>query len=56
MNKCYYIMTYKVKVTAAEGSSTIARALIDPGSSASFYTNHLHNIYIYHIVIRVQEW
>ena len=29
-------MTCKVKVTAANGSSTIARALIDPGSSTSF--------------------
>ena len=30
------LMTCKVKVTAANGSSTIARALIDPGSSTSF--------------------
>ena len=29
-------MTCKVKVTAPNGSSTIARALIDPGSSTSF--------------------
>ena len=29
-------MTCKVKVTASDGSSTIARALIDPGSSTSF--------------------
>ena len=32
------LMTCKVKVTAADGLSTIARALIDPGSSAS----HVH--------------
>ena len=30
------LMTCKVKVTAPDGSSTIARALIDPGSLASF--------------------
>ena len=30
------LITCKVKVTAQDGSSTIARALIDPGSSASF--------------------
>ena len=30
------LMTCKVKVTALNGSSTIARALIDPGSSTSF--------------------
>ena len=30
------LMTCKVKVTAPNGSSTIARALIDPGSSTSF--------------------
>ena len=29
-------MTCKVKVTAPDGSSTIARTLIDPGSSTSF--------------------
>ena len=29
------LMTCKVKVTGANGSSTIARALIDPGSSTS---------------------
>ena len=29
-------MTCKVKVTAPDGSSIIVRALIDPGSSASF--------------------
>ena len=29
-------MTCKVKVTAQDESSTIARALIDPGSSTSF--------------------
>ena len=32
-------MTCKVKGTAADGSSTIARALIDPGSSALFVHN-----------------
>ena len=30
------LMTCKVKVIALNGSSTIARALIDPGSSTSF--------------------
>ena len=30
------LMTCKVKFTAPDGSSTIARALIDPGSSALF--------------------
>ena len=40
------LLTCKVKVTAAHGSSTIARAVIDPGSSASFM-NDLHSIYIY---------
>ena len=30
------LITCKVKVTTPDGSSTIARALIDPGSSASF--------------------
>ena len=35
------LMTCKVKVTAADGSSTIARALIDPGSSASFVHERL---------------
>ena len=30
------LMTCKMTVTSADGSSTIARALIDPGSSASF--------------------
>ena len=34
------LMTCKVKVTAPNGSSTIARALIDPGSSTSFV--HVH--------------
>ena len=35
------LMTCKVKVTAADGSSTIARTLIDPGSSASFVHKRL---------------
>ena len=35
------LMTCKVKVTATDGSSTIARALIDPGSSASFVHERL---------------
>ena len=30
------LMTCRVKVTAPDGTTTIARALIDPGSSASF--------------------
>ena len=34
-NKCYWWLV-KVKVTAPNGFSTIARALIDPGSSTSF--------------------
>ena len=36
VTKQVLLMTCKVKVTAANGSSTIARALIDPGSSTSF--------------------
>ena len=35
------LMTCKVKVTAADGSSTIARALIDPRSSASYVHERL---------------
>ena len=35
------LTTCKVKVTAADGSSTIVRALIDPGSSASFVHERL---------------
>ena len=34
VSKQVLLMTCKVKVTAADGSSTIAKALIDPGSSA----------------------
>ena len=34
-------MTCKVKVTAADGYGPIARALIDPGSSASFVHERL---------------
>ena len=34
-------MTCKVKTTTADGSSTIARALIDPGSTASFVHERL---------------
>ena len=36
ISKQVLLMTCKVKVTAADGSSTIARALIHLGSSASF--------------------
>ena len=36
VNEQVLLMTGKVKVTAADRSSTIARALIDPGSSASY--------------------
>ena len=36
VSKQVLLMTCKVKVTTADGSSTIARALIDPGSSASY--------------------
>ena len=35
------LMTCKVKITASDGSSTIARALIDPGSSCSFVHERL---------------
>ena len=35
------LMTCKVKVTAPDGSSTLARALIDPGSSASYVHERL---------------
>ena len=36
-----HVMTCKVKVTIADGSSIIARARIDPGSSASFIHERL---------------
>ena len=36
VSKEVLLMTYKVKLTAPDGSSTIARAVIDPWSSASF--------------------
>ena len=35
------LITCKVNVTTADGSSTITRALIDPGSSASFVHERL---------------
>ena len=35
------LMTCKLKVISEDGSSTIARALIDPGSSASYVTERL---------------
>ena len=35
------LMTCKVKITAPDGSSTMARALIDPGSSCSFIHERL---------------
>ena len=34
-------MTFKVKVTAPNGFSTIARALIDPGSSTSLVNEQI---------------
>ena len=36
MSEQLLLMACKVKVTAADGSSIIARAPIDPGSSASY--------------------
>ena len=36
VNEQVLLMTCKVKVTTVDGSSTIARALIDTGSSALF--------------------
>ena len=45
-----------MKVTIADGSSTIARALIDPGSSASFVMSDLHSIYVYCVVIKMLVW
>ena len=36
VHKQVVLMNCKVKVTAADGSSTKARALIDPGSAASY--------------------
>ena len=36
VNERVLLMTCKVEATAANGSSIIERALIDPGSSASF--------------------
>ena len=41
VNEQVLLMTCKVKVTAADGSSTLARALIDPGSSALFVHERL---------------
>ena len=41
VSKQMLLMTSKVKVTTADGSSTIARALIDPGPSASFILERL---------------
>ena len=35
------LITCKVKVTAADGSSTISRAMIDPGSSGPFVYERL---------------
>ena len=41
-------MTCKVKVIAADGSHTIARALIDPGYSASFSHERLaQHLYVH---------
>ena len=41
VNKHVLLMTCKVKVTTADGSSTIERALIDPGFSATFVHERL---------------
>ena len=41
VSKQVLLMACKVKVTAADGSSTVVRALIDPGSSASFVGERL---------------
>ena len=41
VSKQVLLMTSKVKVTVANGPSTIARALIDPGSSALFVHERL---------------
>ena len=58
------LMTCRVKVTAADGSSTIASALIDPGSPASFIhewlAQHLHlpqyTYMRFHMVPGVWHW
>ena len=41
-------MTCKVKVTTQDGSSTIARALIDPGFQLLLFMSELLNIYVCH--------
>ena len=44
MNKQVLLMTCKVNVTAADGSSTTARAVIDPRSSASYCSVYIDAI------------
>ena len=55
VNKQVLLMTCKVKVIAADGSSTIVRALIDPRSSASFVHERFTQVYVYHVKIKTQE-
>ena len=48
------LMTCKVKVTASDGSSTIARALIDPGSSTSLVHERIaQHLYVFRVVRRI---
>ena len=45
------------KVTAADGSSTIARDLIDSRSSASFVLERLaQHLRLYRVQIKTQDW
>ena len=48
------LMTCKVKVTAPDGSSTIARALIDPGPSTSLVFERIaQHLYVCCVVKRI---
>ena len=54
VSKQVLLMTYKVKITAAEGASTIARAVVDPGPQLRSFTRDQHSILVYHVEIRMQ--
>ena len=50
------LMTCKVKVTAPNGSSSIARALIDPWSATSFLHERMLNSYVCRVRRRASWW
>ena len=56
VNKQVLLMTCKMKVTTTDGTNTIARALIDPGSSASFIHERLAQHLRQLVVRKMQEW